>query len=162
MPFTPLRAKFLDSKLQNPSLGTAGLPCLPEHWVEGRNCGHPQTLRGHPAWRESFFTAGNMYRRNSRDYLTYCLEVAGLTGFGYRWEESSSWKVGGPSPGSSLPIPLVGQVGRGQWRCSWFVNTYTHSRWSTEIEYCPLSHAEWPLENIGPPLAGPGELGPPR
>lgn len=45
--------KILDSKLQSPSLGTPGLPCLPGHWVgRGRGCGHPKKVGGHPEWRE--------------------------------------------------------------------------------------------------------------
>lgn len=153
-----LQDKILDSKLQSPSLGISDLPCLPGHWVGG----HPQKLGVIQSGGRSISTAGNVYRKNSRDCLTSSssgsraywvwMQVGRI-----KFLESEATLPWAQSPRTTHRTSLERAVEMPM-RCECLLIP----EWSIGIEYCPLSCAEWPLENIGPPLAPSGKLGPPR
>lgn len=101
----------------------------------------------------SIFTAGNVYRRNSRDCL-----ASSSSGSRAYWVWMQVGRIEfleseGTVPWAQSPCTTHRTSGQRAVEMPMMCECLLISEWSVGIEYCPFSPAEWPLENIDPPLA---------
>lgn len=135
--------------------------CMDIGWG-GRGCWHPQKLGVIQSGKRNIFTAGSVYRRNSRDFLTSSSSGVRPTGFGCKLGRTEFLESEWTLPWAQSPHTTYRTSYKRVVEMPTVCECLLILEWSTGIEYCPFSHAERPLENIDPPLDPSGKLRPPR